>query len=317
MVTAVNETYTVHQGTLLQVRGTAKTVSSALYLQDFGSQSSGGVYWTQRATNAVIDTTHAASGAQSLKVNRSMGQPPNTCGGDMFYGGDFELPTYIPEGYNVWMRWKMYIPSTFSWGYVFEAGTDIADRDTCRSIDGSTVQADGNGWLKFFCYTFTDSYSRFYLQPHSMRRDVAYYPGFYINTDAALGIYHHINTASAALPLDQWFALQVRVKLDTTSNGTGDIWVDDTWVANSGDAHSFTGITLDGSVSGNKLRTLRLGDYWNGVPYTDGAGGRESLWMDEVIVLTDYPGFSPPTGMDGNGKLYIPSVAQVSDYVQG
>jgi hypothetical protein len=67
------------------------------------------------------------------------------------------------------------------------------------------------------------------------------------------------------------------------------------------------------TAAGAALLEWGLGDYWNGVPWTDGDPGRTDLWVDEVVVTSDAEGYAAPTALDSAGHPYIPSCVRVAD----
>jgi hypothetical protein len=72
-------------------------------------------------------------------------------------------------------------------------------------------------------------------------------------------------------------------------------------------------VTGETTAAGAAIVEWGLGDYWNGVPWTDGQPGRTDFWIDEVIVATDADGYSGPSTTDSGGHAYIPSCVRVAD----
>ena len=108
------------------------------------------------------------------------------------------------------------------------------------------------------------------------------------------------------LPRNEWVELQFAVKVGRGTSGAAWLW------ANGELKSSATGIqTIGPEATG--IDEWGLGDYWNGIPYTDGAPDREKFYVDEVIVATDMPGYGAPTGVDAEGNAYIDPATRVGD----
>jgi len=59
-----------------------------------------------------------------------------------------------------------------------------------------------------------------------------------------------------------------------------------------------------------------IGNYWNGVPWTDGGLGRTDFWVDEIILATDMEGYGAPDTLDDGGRPYIPSNMRVNEFAE-
>jgi hypothetical protein len=261
-------------------------------------QSNGTVYSGSAGSRMTYNNTRSYTGTQSIKLQLSQGQPPATCGGSHAFGGRFDLPTLIPEGYNIWYRARFYFPSTLPLGYNF-ATSDSAEATTCGK------SADGPGFFKFLVFAPDTGTARLYVMPPMQRR------GFGL-TQSNL----HVNaesentgdsTYSWTVPRDQWFSLQVHVKVASAATGGGfmRVWIDDQYILQHSKA------TLANSTY--KIKEWGIGDYWNGVPWTDGQPSTtDSFWMDDVIIATDYTGYGAPQTVDSGGRPYISNAVTVA-----
>lgn len=240
------------------------------------------------------DQTRAFSGSQSMKVTMQSADGV-TCGGLHSYGGKVTLPTFVPKGKNIWLRFKMYIPSTFSWGYVY-AGSDSAAASACGN------SSDGFGRHKFIVFDQDGGTGRLYLQPHGDRRSVSRVPGLTIDTD--VGAFGALD-ANYLIPVDQWFDIQIHLYVDDTSSGFYRVWSDGVYKGQ-----------VDGPTLSNAAATISkvgIGDYWNGIHYTDGQAGRSEFWVDEMLVASDVDGYGAPTGTDAGGRPFIDPATLIGD----
>lgn len=255
-----------------------------LFTDDFTSAASGVDYpgWV----HSKYADDHPTADTAALKIEFSPSVVAS-CGGDHYFGGRSDLPEVIPEGKTIWYSQKRYHPSTQTWGYKFASGTDTAAATTCGQ------DADGNEWLKDVVLAPSSGTERIYVQPQSARRSIALPDGMRVITehgallDFDMGIKY---------PLDEEFTLQVGVKVASDGTGWMRVWINQTLVLEQ------TGANVS---SGNSLKEWGIGNYWNGVPFTDGASNRNFFWVREIIIASDIDGFGPPTGTDNLGNTFI------------
>ena len=261
----------------------------ALYTRSGNEASSGTIFIAGSLGDSMVyDNTRAYSGTQSLKCRISLGQPPATCGGSHSFGGRMTWATGIPEGYNIWYRARFYLPSTLPMGYCF-GGADSADAATCGK------QNDGSGNLKWLALEDNTQTAIGYLNLGNQRRAVALANNVSMNLDLESGAEP---SYSVTIPRDEWFTLQIHVYLSSASGG-GFMrsWVNGAYVGQ---------LTQKSIASGRTIKGIRLGNYWNGVPWTDGTPTHTDVfWMDDVIVATDYTGYGAPTSTDAVGRALI------------
>lgn len=275
---------------------------------DFEAGTAGqpvGEVGTNHGDRFTYSGAQAKRGSQSGKVDRNLGEPPPTCGGGRFYGFTDELPVGIGPGDTIWIRAWFYFPSEMSWGYVFSTadGSDIA---ACGASG-----PDGWGWTKFLALGPDTGHLRPYLQIPGRRRQVARPTDaggalYLLNSETGGANLRVGDEVNDAIPLDRWVAIQWMLYVHDT-DGFSRAWLDD----------RFLGETPAGSTIEDASYThdeWRLGDYWNGFPYTDGEADRGPFYLDEVIVATDQAGYGAPEGTDGGGRRYIAPATNVSDF---
>lgn len=271
----------------------------ALFTLSGDEQSNGTVYPGSRSNRMTYDNTRSYNSSQSMKLQLDQGEPPATCGGNHFFGGRFVLPTLIPEGYNIWYRARFYFPSTLPLGYNFGT-SDSAEATTCGK------SADGPGFFKFLVLAPDTGTARLYVMPPMQRRGFGLTAGnLHVNSEAQNT---GDSTYSWTVPRDQWFSLQVQVKVSSAATGGGfmRVWIDDQFILQHDKA------TIANSAY--KIEEWGIGDYWNGVPWTDGQlSTTDSFWMDDVIIATDYPGYGAPNTVDSGGRPYISNATTVNN----
>jgi hypothetical protein len=275
--------------TLQAVRSAAAASFLPLFRQDFSGQIAGNTnadYLRGQYSNVT-----AKSGSISTLMTTNPGQLPATCGGGHSFGGRQNLPILIPVGQTVWQRYFFYLPSAFSMGYVFGT-SDSAAASTCGK------NSDGSGYIKWLVFAPNNTTARIYLLPENPKGAVNQAANDGIAVIAETGAILS-KVTSRNLPRDQWFSLQLAVKVSKdTSDGFMRAWLNDDMVVER------TGInTIGASAAG--ITEFGVGDYWNGVPYTDGAAGRDAFYIDEILVATDVAGYGAPTGIDASGNAYI------------
>lgn len=189
------------------------------------------------------------------------------------------------------------LPSSVASGNEIKTGS-LAEAQFCG---GAVIDGSSGGGLKFLVFSPNSGTARIYLQPLTPHKDVT--GGGELNR--ILLEYGAQSAGSvgqqAVIPRDRWFSIQMATKVATTTNdGFVRAWLDDELIIEA------TGInTISPTATG--IAQWGLGDYWNGMPYTDGQPGRDTFYIDEVIVATDMDGYGAPTSTDANGNPYIAS----------
>lgn len=268
-----------------------------LLKEDFSSGTIGAQYSTWNSKSVYANDQPGVTG-RSLKMTLDANSQANLdgsiCGGNHFFGGRSTLPVEIPVGKKIWVRWKRYIPSTFTWGFCY-AGADSAAASACSK------SADGNTWLKDLVFSPKVGTARIYIQPKVQRRIATQSAGNRIISENG-PIYS--DQASVAYPLNQWFDHQVCVFVNDTGAGFIYEWIDGVLV------NQVSGANVS---SGNSLNDFGIGDYWNGVPYTN-TGVTLAMWARELIICTDIAGYGAPTGSDSGGRAIIDPSTTVADF---
>jgi hypothetical protein len=283
--------------TLQAVRAVAASFVP-LYKQDFSGQIAGNA--NTDYLRAEYSSVTAKTGSVSTLMTTNPGQLPPNCGGGHGFGGRQNLPILIPVGRTVWQRYFFYLPSAFSMGYVFGT-SDSAAASTCGN------DAGGSGYIKWLVFAPDNTTARTYLMPEIAKGAVnqAANDGIALITETG-AILNKVTNRN--LPRDQWFSLQLAVKVSKdTSDGFMRAWLNDEMVVER------TGINTIGA-SDTGLDEFGIGDYWNGVPYTDGAANRDAFYIDEVLAATDVAGYGAPSGVDASGNAYIPNTILAGNF---
>lgn len=268
--------------------------------------------------NAVYVDDKSVSGTKSMRLTIPRGDTAPTCGGSHFHSKRHRMPTLygwpeaVPEGNTVWMRMFFYFPSTFSFGYLFKDGVDEAEAAECgKNADGNN---SGMKWLHFG--PNGDKSDRIYQQLPSGRRRItqpdpadAEASGIRLQTEVSTST-NKASQSAVPVPLDQWVSIQLAAYVASDTTGWTRVWVNNDLVA------EITGQpTIDAGDNATALVEWGIGDYWNGVPYTDGAAGRDDYWLDEILIATDLPGYGAPNGLDASGNVFIDPATRVGDLV--
>jgi hypothetical protein len=243
----------------------------------------------------------AKSGTQSVQIRTNPGQGPSVCGGSTFFANRRPLPALVPVGKTAWQRIYFYLPSAFSMGYVYGIG-DGAEASTC----GGQATDGGIPNLKWMSFTPDVTTARTYFQPYVQRRQAlqAVNPGLRVITE--VGGLVDVNGSAAALPRDRWFCIELAAKVSKTGDGFIRAWIDGILQAERVNISTI-------NATDNGLAEWGIGDYWNGVPWTDGAVGRNTFYVDEIIVASDADGYGAPTATDAAGNLMIGKDTLVGD----
>jgi len=262
------------------------TTSVALYFDDMAAYTVGAVF--TGFTRTTISAEQAFTQGKSAKVVLDTGQAPVACGGNPFFGGHVTLPDVVPQGNTIWYNARIYIPSTMTWGFTF-GQSDGAEAATCGH------DYDGSGNLKFLVMAPDTGFGRVYVQPPMGRRVIAQPVGpLYVNSDT--GIYGDMN--AGMIPKDAWVDLQMKTYVHSVS-GTIECWINGTYMGIA------SGPTLANATYA--IDDVGIGDYWNGVPWTDGGADRDYFYLDTIEVFSDIAGYGAPSGRDAGGRVYIAS----------
>lgn len=266
-----------------------------LFIDDFTSGTLGAGYpgWNSKSTYA---SDHPTVGGRSLKLALDPNTQANldvaACAGDHFYGGRVDLPITIPVGKKIWLSMKRYIPTNFTFGFCYGSG-DFAAATACSK------SSDGNSWLKDIVFSPTTG-GRIYIQPAASRRSITQAAGNRIISEVGPILN---DEAGVSYPLGTWFTHQVEIYVHDTAAGYIREWIDTTLV------NSVSGANVQAA---NNIKEWGIGDYWNGVPYTNGSATLHQ-WIRELIIATDVSGYGAPTGVDGGGRVYIDPTTTVAE----
>jgi hypothetical protein len=266
---------------------------NALLADDLSSYSIGQTYPGWVGSSIITDS--APGGQRAVRILLATNQPP-ACGGSVDFGGRKSLPSNVPIGKTIWFSHKRYHPSTQTFGYCY-ANSDYNEAIACGKEDNS----DGNAWLKDIVFSPAVGTSRIYFQSRQQRRQVGLTAGCRLISEYnAL-----LNDENAPIyPLDQWFTLQVMVRVGDDGSGKIMAWINDTLI------NEVSGANVS---PGNSLAEWGIGPYWNGIPYTDGAPGREEFFVRDFILASDIEGCEAPTGIDSLGNIYIDPAITASE----
>jgi len=255
----------------------------------------------------------ALSGTKSLKMGMPRGYLPPSCGGSHFFANNHRtnealgLPATIPIGNTVWFRMYFYFASTFSFGYLYRNGNAQDDLDSTECGKSNDMGNTGNKWMNF---DSPGTSGKVYIKIPSGRQKIAQpsgadpeHPYIRIENEAGNG---GLTSSGRTVPLDQWFAMQLGVKVSNDNTGFVRLWLDNDLVAEQLNVSTI-------QAGDTYYDSWGLGDYWNGIPYTDGAAGRDDLYIDEIIIASDVAGYGTPTGIDANGNAYIDPATRAGD----
>ena len=263
------------------------SASVALYFDDMAAYTVGDSF--PSFTRTTISDEQAFTNGKSAKVVLDVGQAPLTCGGNNFFAGEIGLPAGVPQGNSIWYNARVFLPATMTWGYTFGQG-DGAEAAQCSH------EFDGTGNLKFLVMQPNTGFARVYIQPPMSRRTIAQGSGpLYVNSDT--GIFGDLNAGT--LPKGQWVDFQMRTYVHSTMDGFIEGWIDGTYMGR------VFGPTLADPTY--EINSFGIGDYWNGVPWTDGGADRDYFYVDTLEVYADIAGYGAPTGLDSGGRTYIES----------
>lgn len=267
-----------------------------LVAQDYSNATIGGAPEEDWRHSEIVESP-SFSGNRSARLGRNMalGDPvdPNQCGGS-FYGRRVSMPL-VPLGKSVWQRFRVYFPSNFSWGFAY--GANESDNPCGRPTDGTSTS------LKFLVFSPNIGTARIYLNLDCPRRQIGQKanPGIRILMEGGANPIAN----NLVIPEDQWVSFQLGIKVSNTGDGWARLWVDDQLLCEGVNIN-----TVASQATG--LNEWGIGDYWNGVPWTDGGEGREHFYVDDIIVAADIDGYGAPTSFDSFGNKYISPMVSVN-----
>lgn len=255
-----------------------------LYFDDMASYTVGNAF--PSFTRTTISDEQSFTNGKSAKVVLDLGQAPVACGGSPFFAGEIALPEGVPEGNSIWFNARIYLPTTMTWGYTF-GQSDGAEAATCGH------EFDGAGNLKFLVMQPNTGFARVYVQPPMSRRTIAQGSGpLYVNSDT--GIYGDLSAGT--LPKGQWVDFQMKTYVHSVS-GNIQCWINGTYMG------QVDGPTL--ASAAYNINSFGIGDYWNGVPWSDGGADRDYFYVDSLAVYSDIAGYGAPAGRDSGDRVYI------------
>ena len=267
-----------------------------MYVLNLGSYTNGQASPIFNWNTPIVTTERA--GVDQSKCIRVLTRPTNpavTCGTNNF-AGRMNLSHDVPLGKTIWLRMKMFFPSAFSFGYTYAGSTvPTPTADGCPGIanDGNPT---GTKWLVFSPDVGT---SRAYLLAPNDFRSINPAVG---SGRVALEYNAVTQPITAAFPRDEWVTLELAMKVSNTGTGYLRAWMNGVLIGSLGGP---TGTISTVSPSATAIHDWGLGDYWNGSPWTDGLAGRDTFYVDEVVVATDLDGYGAPESVDSNGYPMI------------
>lgn len=268
-----------------------RAAGNPLYFEDVSAYSVGASFTPlSSGRGSVVSNEQSFSSGKSAKVLLDVGQGPSACGGGAGFGGEIALPSNVPSGRNIWYNLRCYFPSTMTWGYVFST-SDSSEASVCSKPD------DGNGFTKFLVMEPDSGNARIYVQTPANRRSVAQpsvNPDDNLIVNSDTGIFGGLDFQ--LLPLDQWVDFQMHAYIHET-NGFIRAWINDSYIG------QVNGPTITSSA--RSIASFGIGNYWNGIPFTDGGSGQDYFYVDALTVYSDIDGYGAPNGTDSGGRTYI------------
>jgi hypothetical protein len=243
------------------------TVYTPIWSENFntfsnGMSLTGGVVFRD-AGRTVADTSirYGASGA-SAKMSIRTGDG----GGFGNWGGIRALSTPLGKGSEIWVRWRQYWPTAFTFS--------------------------ATPWMKFL---------RFRTEVGGVNNG---YLDLYVEKANGSGVTYRTikevqdvwaEISNGAIPRDQWITYEVYAKLDNVSvngGGTGRmrVWIDG---VNVQDRTNITTLTNASAL----VPSIYFFTYWN-----NEAPPNNDTYFDDVVVATSA---SPPTATDSGGRIFI------------
>ncbi|MDG1772705.1 MAG: hypothetical protein P8H32_04625 [Oceanicoccus sp.] len=235
----------------------------------------------KRPENATYSTEVAGpySGEKVLKIEQKKTEK--------YFGGKI-ANVDLGEGKEIWVRWYQFFPEDFA----FANGVNGDDLGGAGSIKWLRFQYPGVSEritllmdATYRCYDpCTDHLNS--LVPEKFVGELQGWKERYGSTSAV-----YIDKEN--YPLGEWHAMQVYLKLSKGSSDKGDgnglirMWMDDKLIA------EFQRNTMP--VNGGALRSIWLGDYWNG-----GFPKDQHWFIDHLDVSTEQP-----VGTDSHGNYFI------------
>jgi hypothetical protein len=177
-------------------------------------------------------------------------------------------------------------------------GTTVKTFDQAEAAQCGKESDMGDTGIKWLHFTPNSGTRVLYQKIGSEKRQLNQSANSILNYESEVGSGN--KAAIYQLPRNQWIAMQMEVKVSANNLGLARLWIDNTLVVESLNINTI--FVADGATG---LDSWGIGDYWNGVPWTDGGAGRDLFYIDECIVATDMPGYGAPTGVDPAGNVFI------------
>lgn len=279
---------------------TYRPTYTPLYLGTYEGRATGAA--APFGLTGVMSTDRSVSGVRSMKINLTQTNVPAGGGaatvcGSAGFGGSITLPELVPVGDTLWMRLRVYIPSTTSLSHAFTS--TVGQGGVAAGCGGANDDGNPTG-TKFLTFDPNSGTSRIYTHIETSYRGAPY--GFgRIQIEAGAGV----DNFTERMPLDQWFTLEMAA-LVHQSSGYVRVWLNGILIG------ELTGIrTVADGVTG--LDEVRIGDYFNGTPWTDGSH-TNYFYLDDLILATSKAGFGVPDGRDAANNPMIGAAATLIDF---
>jgi len=249
---------------LASLCGFAAAASAGTWQYDFNEGTNGAAYRSELdVANAVYDTSirYGSSGASVKSTINS--------GAEGSIGvRSWVLPNSVGKGDQIWVRFRTYYPSNFSF-------------------------ATNTGFLKFIRLYDTGAGYFDMLINNNGANSSGFTQQHEVLVDRAQPQVHFADSTTSP-HRGQWETWEVYIKLDETTNGRWRFWRNGVLLK---DQPSMTLI----SASSRKTKLL-ITDYWNG-----GAPQTQSMYLDDLIITTDTPSARDAAGnaMIGPGDNFV------------
>lgn len=255
--------------TLAPVNASVSTGTTVLAIdENFDGQTVGQFPTPFSGGPVLVDNTHSVSGSNSAEA--TMYENNTSSGGSIILPGG-----NVYEGGEVWIQFKMYCPSGFSWGAYSPAGGRVKFIEfTCNESDHS-----GNNLFVELNSTTSNGFTFALTANDEQPSPNTYWNDFGADSDHPQA--------------DTWVKYEAYAKLhhDSVSVG-GDarmrFWRDNTLIGDE-DALPTLG------DAGGYCRAMKINSYWNG-----GSPQDQSYWLDDIKIAV-----VEPAGRDAAGNPFI------------
>lgn len=197
------------------------------------------------------------------------------------------------------------LPSAASTGNLVYLGI-MAKRQKCG--DGAGPIDGGGSSLKWLCFLPDVSTLVTYINSSCVPRSVTGGGAIRrILIETSSQSIDPIGGVDVPFPRDQWFSLQLGMKVSNTGDGWVRAWLNDQLAVERLNINTVT-------ASDTAIRAWGIGDYWNGLPFSDGQPGRDTFYIDDIIVASDMAGYGAPDTTDAAGNPYISPDTLAGDF---